>query len=140
MFAQAMIVHHKQEILISKMALKQGSNPVLKKIARRIINEQAPEIAQLLRWLPVHGMAGMAGMSMQGLLSQKELEQLKAARGKRFDGLYLVDITLHHQGAIAMATPLLNSKNLEVATLCKSIVATQRVEVVEFRRIMKKGK
>lgn len=39
-----------------------------------------------------------------------------------------------------MATPLLNPKNLEVATLCKSIVAAQRAEVVEFRRIIKTGK
>ena len=87
-----MTVQHRQVILISKIASKEGNNPVLEKIAQRIINEQAPEIAHLLRSLPVNGMAGMAGMSgisMQGLLSRKELEQLKAARGKRFDGLYM---------------------------------------------------
>ena len=97
-FSQAMTVQHRQVILISKIASKEGNNPALEKIAQRIINEQAPEIAQLLRSLPVNGMAGMAGMagmsgisgiSMQGLLSRKELEQLKAARGKRFDGLYM---------------------------------------------------
>ena len=88
-FSQAMTVQHRQVILISKIASKEGNNPVLEKIAQRIINEQAPEIAHLLRSLPVNGMAGMSGISMQGLLSRKELEQLKAARGKRFDGLYM---------------------------------------------------
>jgi uncharacterized protein (DUF305 family) len=65
---------------------------------------------------------------------------LKAARGKKFDGLYLVNMTMHHQGAIAMATPLIKSKNSEVAALCKSIISGQSAEISEMRRIMMTGK
>ena len=86
----------------------------------------------------------MMGMDMpahlQGVVSDSDLAKLKAARGKKFDGLYLVDMTLHHQGAIAMATPLMKSMNPEVAALAKSIVSGQTVEIKEMRRIVMTGK
>ena len=63
-----------------------------------------------------------------------------AAHGKRFDGLYLVDMTLHHQGAIAMARPLTHSSNPEVAALCKAIVSGQSAEIKQMRSIMMTGK
>lgn len=77
---------------------------------------------------------------MPGLLTTAELSTLQAARGKKFDGLYLVDMTMHHQGAISMAAPLTSSKNPEVAALCKSIVTGQNAEIKEMRRIMMTGK
>lgn len=138
-FAQMMITHHQQAVAISGWALKQGSNPSVKKFASRIIGEQSPEIAQMKKWIPAGEMMGM-GMTMQGLVDPADLAKLKVARGKKFDGLYLVDMTLHHQGAISMATPLLKSSNPEVAALCKSIVSAQSAEIKEMRRIMITGK
>lgn len=139
MFAQMMIPHHEQAVLISKWALKQSSNASVKKLAAKIIAEQSPEIAQMKKWISANAMLGM-DMPMQGMVSDTDLAKLKAARGKKFDGLYLVDMTLHHQGAISMATPMMKSKNSEVATLCKSIVAGQSAEIAEMRRIMVTGK
>ena len=139
MFAQMMIPHHKQAVLISQWALKQSSNASVKKLASKIIAEQSPEINQMNKWIPANSMMGM-DHGMPGVVSASDLVKLKAARGKKFDGLYLVDMTLHHQGAIAMATPLTKSKNPEVAALCKSIVAGQSAEITEMRRIMVTGK
>ena len=139
MFAQMMIPHHQQAVLISQWALKQGSNPPVKKLASRIISEQSPEIAQMKKWIPSTAMKGM-DMPMQGIVNPSDLAKLQAARGKKFDGLYLVDMTLHHQGAIAMTTPLMKSMNSEVAALCKSIVSGQSAEIKEMRRIMVTGK
>jgi uncharacterized protein (DUF305 family) len=139
MFAQMMVPHHQQAVLISKLALKQGSNAAVKKLAARIIGEQGPEIVQMKKWIPLNAMSGM-DMPMQGIVSAEDLAKLKAATGKKFDGLYLVDMTMHHKGAIAMATPLMKSKNAEVAALCKSIVSGQSAEIKEMRRIMVTGK
>lgn len=138
-FAQMMITHHQQAVLISRWALKQGNNSALKKLASRIVGQQSSEIQQMKKWIPSNESMGME-MTMQGIVDPTDLAMLKAARGKKFDGLYLVDMTLHHQGAIAMATPLLKSTNPEVATLCKSIVSTQKVEIEQMRRIMVTGK
>jgi len=139
MFAQMMIPHHEQAVLISQWALKQGNNPAVKKLASRIISEQSPEVAQMKKWIPANAMMGMH-TDMQGIVSPTDLAKLKAASGKKFDGLYLVDMTLHHQGAIAMARPLMKSMNQEVAALCKSIVSGQTAEIKEMRRIMMTGK
>jgi uncharacterized protein (DUF305 family) len=139
MFAQMMIPHHQQAVLISKLALKQSSNLAVKKIAAKIIAEQGPEILRMRRWIPSDEMMAM-GHSMQGIVSPSDLAKLRAARGKKFDGLYLVDMTLHHQRAIAMATPLMKSMNPEVAALSKSIVSGQTAEIKEMRRIVMTGK
>ena len=139
MFAEMMVPHHQQAILISKLALKQSSNSSVKNLAAKIISEQNPEVLQMQSWIPTDGMMGM-DHPMQGMVSSLDLTKLKAARGKKFDGLYLVDMTLHHQGAIAMATPLMKSKNPEVAALAKSIVNGQTAEIKEMRRIMMTGK
>ena len=140
-FAEMMIPHHQQAVLISKWALKQGSNAAVKKLAARIISEQTPEVAQMKKWEPMNAMSGMQmGMSMPGIVSGADLSKLKAATGKKFDGLYLVAMTLHHQGAIAMAKPLIASKNSEVSALARAIVSGQRAEITEMRRIMVTGK
>ena len=139
MFAQMMVPNHKQAVLISQWSLKQSSNASVKTLAAKIIAEQNPEIAQMQKWIPADGMMGME-MHMQGIVSASDLAKLKAARGKKFDGLYLVVITLHHQGAIAMATPLIKSMNPEVAALSKAIVTGQTAEINDMRRIMMTGK
>jgi uncharacterized protein (DUF305 family) len=143
MFAKMMIPHHQQAVLISQWEIKQGSNQAAKKLAAQIIAKQTPEISQLKKWIPGGAMRGMdmpQPMPMEGILSDSDLAVLKTAHGKKFDGLYLVDMTLHHQGAIAMAVPLARSKNREVATLCKGIIRAQRLEIAAMRRIMLTGK
>jgi uncharacterized protein (DUF305 family) len=140
MFAQMMISHHQQAVLISQWAIKQGENAAVKKLAARIIAEQRPEIAQMKTWIPADLMGVMHHMSMQGMVSAADLSKLKVAKGKKFDGLYLVAMTGHHQGAIAMAQPLTASKNSEVKSLAKAIVAGQSREITEMHRIMVTGK
>ena len=140
-FAEMMIPHHQQAVLISKLALKQGSNAAVKKLAARIISEQTPEVAQMKKWEPKNAMSGMQmAISMPGIVSRADLSKLKAATGKKFDGLYLVAMTLHHRGAIAMARALIASKNSEVSALAKAIVSGQRAEITEMHRIMVTGK
>jgi uncharacterized protein (DUF305 family) len=138
-FAQMMIPHHTQALLISQWELTQGSNPATKKLAARIIAEQSPEIAQMKKWLPASKMKEMA-MPMPGIVSDADLAKMRAATGKKFDGLYLVNMTMHHQGAIAMAQAMLTSKNPEVLALCKAIISGQKAEIAQMSRIMKTGK
>ncbi len=137
--AQMMIPHHQQALLISQWELKQGSNSATKKLATKIIAEQSPEIAQMTKWLPSTEMMHMS-INMPGIVSETDLAKMRAATGKKFDGLYLVNMTMHHQGAIAMAQAMLNSKNPEVLALCKAIISGQKAEIAQMRRIMTTGK
>ena len=51
MFAQGMIPHHQQAVEMSKIALKNGASPEVKKLARGIISAQGKEMTQLNYWL-----------------------------------------------------------------------------------------
>ncbi|MFH9830811.1 DUF305 domain-containing protein [Streptomyces sp. NPDC017201] len=56
----------------------------------------------------MHGMAGMDGMDrdgalMPGMATRTELGQLRAARGKQAEILFLQLMTDHHKGGVAMA-------------------------------------
>lgn len=46
-----------------------------------------------------HGHTAMAGM-----LTEKEMDRLRAARGKAFDELFLRGMIAHHAGAVEMAS------------------------------------
>ena len=50
-FAQIMRVHHKQAVAMAKEQLASGKSAEMKTFARRVVDEQAREIAQLELWL-----------------------------------------------------------------------------------------
>ena len=137
MFAQMMIPHHHQAVLISQWELKQGLSPEVKKLASKIIKEQSPEINQMMKWAESSMSMGHMG-PMSGMVSQKNLQLLKSSKGKKFDLLYLRDMTSHHLGAISAAKPFIHDSNTEVASLCKSIVRNQQAEINEIKVLVSK--
>nr|WP_297352957.1 DUF305 domain-containing protein [uncultured Caldimonas sp.] len=50
-FAKMMRVHHQQAVDMAEVELKHGRSPELKAMARKIIEDQRKEIAQLDKWL-----------------------------------------------------------------------------------------
>ena len=135
MFAEMMIPHHQQAILISDLALENSTNPKILDLANRIKSAQAPEIEQMKSWPEVDTSSHMGHM-MSGMLSENELAELRAARGADFDRLFLLGMIKHHEGAIDMAEMVSDSNNLEVATLAKAIIAAQRGEIEEMQALL----
>jgi uncharacterized protein (DUF305 family) len=123
-FMSAMIGHHAQAIVMSRWAADHDASPSVRNLAERIINAQQDEITTMQRWLldrrqPVPDakpgpmkmvMNGMEHeMLMPGMLTDDQLAQLNAARGKEFDRLFLTFMIQHHRGATAMVRDLLSS-------------------------------
>jgi len=50
-FAMMMRSHHQQAIDMAKVEAEQGKSPELKAMARKIVDDQQKEIAQLDKWL-----------------------------------------------------------------------------------------
>ena len=140
MFAQMMIPHHEQAVLISTWAETRAFNPEVKDLALQIKQEQAPEIEQMKSWLP----AGYEpapeghGMEMSGMLDAGQLEELEAASGSEFDRLFLQGMIAHHQGAIQMASMLNDSTNEEAIALRDSIVSSQSAEINHMQVLLTK--
>ena len=120
-FMSGMIHHHAQAIVMARWAPTHGASPAVQRLCDRIINAQQDEILTMQSWLrdrrqPVPdatatgmkmNMGGMEHeMLMPGMLTDEQMKQLDAARGRDFDKLFLRGMIQHHQGAITMVQQL----------------------------------
>lgn len=137
MFAEMMIPHHEQAIVMSDLALSKSSNPEILKLAQEIKDAQNPEIELMSNWAGVDASTHM-GHTMMGMLSDEEIDELKVANGSTFDRLFLEGMIKHHEGAIDMAGMIDDSSNTEVAQLGKNIISTQRAEIALMKELLAK--
>jgi uncharacterized protein (DUF305 family) len=72
------------------------------------------------------------------MLSEGEISDLRDAKGNRFDLLFLKGMIKHHEGAIAMAQVVMNSKNKAVADLAASIINVQELEISTIKELLLK--
>jgi len=136
MFAEMMIPHHEQAIVMSDLALSNTNNPEILKLAQEIKDAQNPEIELMSSWEGVDASTHM-GHTMMGMLSDEEIDGLRAASGSTFDRLFLEGMIKHHEGAIDMTSMIDNSSNPEVAKLGKNIISTQRAEIELMKQLLK---
>lgn len=123
-FMSGMIGHHAQAIVMAGWAQSHGASPAVQTLAERIINAQRDEIKTMQTWLRDRGKpvpdASPRGMTMvmngvehemlmPGMLTDEQMQQLDAARGKEFDRLFLTDMIQHHTGAVQMVKELFDS-------------------------------
>lgn len=137
MFAQMMIPHHQQAIDMATIALQKSTNPEIKNLAQQIRSEQTTEISTMQSWLTKAGQTegdSMGNMGM-GMLSDEEMRQLRLNTGVQFDALFLQGMLKHHQGAIQMANPVLESDNKEVRDFATNITETQKREIVIMKQL-----
>jgi uncharacterized protein (DUF305 family) len=79
-----------------------------------------------------------SGHLMDGMLSEGEISDLRDAKGNKFDLLFLRGMIKHHEGAIAMAQVVMNSKNKAVADLAASIINAQELEISTIKELLLK--
>lgn len=137
-FAEMMIPHHEQAIEMSEIALLNTTNPAVLQLAQEIKAAQSPEINLMKSWDGVKA-STHAGHMMDGMLSDSELSELREAKGKAFDVLFLNGMIKHHEGAIAMAQAVMNSKNKAVADLAASIINAQEIEISLMKKLLLKN-
>ncbi len=140
MFAQMMIPHHQQAIEMSELVADRTDNPEINALALEIIAAQDPEISLMQTWIDEFGDAGMdhAGHSMGGMLTESELEALRAASGVEFEKLYLSGMIKHHEGAIDMADMLSNSNYPAAQKLRADIIETQTAEIELMKKLLER--
>lgn len=158
-FMQGMIMHHAQAIEMTALIDSRTTNAELRLLGARISHSQAEEINFMRRWLTARGrsvempkVAGMdmanmnmpgmgqpsAMMLMPGMLTPKQMEALKNAKGKEFDRLFLEGMIQHHGGALTMVKDLFDSpgagQDSEIFGFATDVDTGQRAEI----RIMQK--
>ena len=77
---------------------------------------------------------------MPGILTEEELDALRAARGARFDRLFLESMIRHHQGAVIMIETLLTrgegGQEPQVFQMAQNMDADQRVEISRMTTLL----
>jgi uncharacterized protein (DUF305 family) len=137
-FLQGMIAHHAQAIEMSRLAESRGADSRLLRFARKIDQSQESEIRMMQGWLVDHGQAipdsaSYRTITMPGMLTAAEMQQLAAARGREFDRLFLELMIKHHEGAIGMVADLLASpgaaQDVDVNVFATDVEIVQTAEI-----------
>lgn len=140
MFAQMMIPHHQQAIVMAKQAATKASSPQVKKLAAQIEQAQDPEIQKMTGWLKSWGASvpSPGGMQMgDGMMSEQDMTKLGKLSGKQFDKAFLQMMIKHHQGAVTMAeTEQASGSSAEAKALADSIVTSQSAEITTMQHLL----
>lgn len=159
-FARDMAVHHQQAVELSFIVRDRTDDEEVRRLAYDVINTQANQRGMLLGWLDVwglpkssqqpymswmdHDMSGMEGMKgmkgmdykphdgslMPGMATNRQMDQLRQAKGKAAEILYLQLLTAHHKGGIAMSESAAGmAKTEEVRRLAQGMVEGQQAEI-----------
>ncbi|MGA6157202.1 DUF305 domain-containing protein [Stenotrophomonas sp. NPDC087984] len=163
-FAQMMIPHHEQAVEMSKLADERAEDAKIKTLAGDIEKAQDPEIKKMESWLKAwgkpesgssmpgmdhgsdssmpgmdHGSGSSDNSGMPGIMSDKDMKELKAAKGTDFDKMFAQMMIDHHNGAIDMAKDeQKNGKNATAKKLADDVVKNQTSEVKQFQGILDK--
>ena len=144
-FMQGMIAHHAQAIVMSRMAESHGANPQVMKLSNKIDQSQVPEIRIMQSWLTRNKQyapdtSSWHHMTMPGMLTAAQLNELDAARGVDFDRAYLRLMIQHHAGALKMVDDLFNSslagQEVDVNVFANDVVTAQTVEIGIMQKLL----
>jgi uncharacterized protein (DUF305 family) len=143
MFTTMMIGHHQQAIdMVDLLLAKKGVDAGVVALAERIKAAQAPEISQMESWLSSWGLplhTDMDGMNHgdTGMMSDADMQTLEQASGSAAGRIFLEQMIQHHEGAIAMAQPVITGGADEaVISLVETIISSQTAEIAEMRALL----
>jgi uncharacterized protein (DUF305 family) len=145
-FMQGMIMHHAQAVEMTALMESHTENKDLRLLGARISHSQSEEIKFMMRWLEARGeptslpMQDMPGMDMSkqpmlmpGMLTAKQMEALKKAKGAEFDQLFLTGMIQHHNGALIMVKDLFDTagsgQDAELFNFATDVDSGQRAEI-----------
>jgi uncharacterized protein (DUF305 family) len=145
-FMQGMIMHHAQAVEMTALIDSHTENKDLRSLGARISHSQSDEMKFMKRWLtargeevsmPMHDMPGMDmskhEMLMPGMLTAKQMDALKNAKGPEFDQLFLRGMIQHHNGALTMVKDLFDTagagQDAELYNFATEVDTGQRAEI-----------
>ena len=158
-FMQGMIMHHSQAVEMVALMQDHTRNPLLLELGQRISISQGDEILFMKRWLTFYNKPieddSMAGMDMSkpmdmdmplmpGMLSPKQMDALRKARGAEFDHLFLTGMIQHHTGALTMVKDLFDTpgsgQESQLFDFTADVDVTQRGEIATMQNMLAQEK
>jgi uncharacterized protein (DUF305 family) len=159
-FMQGMIVHHAQAVEMTALIDSHTTNKELRLLGARISHSQSEEMKFMKHWLAAKGepasepMADMSGMHMPGMdmsshhlmpgmLTAKQMEALRQAKGADFDHLFLTGMIQHHNGALIMVKELFDTagagQDAVLFNFATDVDSGQRAEIRIMQHLLETG-
>lgn len=161
-FMQGMIMHHAQAVEMTDLIAERTQNRDIHLLGERISKSQSDEMAFMVRWLQARGQSTEMKMAsgdshsphahgghqapthqMPGMLSPKQMDELKAAKGADFDLLFLKGMIQHHEGALVMVKDLHDSpgtaQDAELFNFASDVDSGQRAEIKTMQNLLGKN-
>jgi uncharacterized protein (DUF305 family) len=156
-FAQDMVVHHQQAVLMGAYTRQHAESDAVRSLAGAIDSAQQREIGQMVGWLQSWGVpvesdgrpmswmgSGMAHEgheghprgSMPGMASPAEMDQLVNLTGPELDRQFLKLMTRHHEGGLPMAKYAATHARMSyVRDAARTMVSDQQREIDLMRTL-----
>ena len=148
-FASDMLQHHAQALAMVDLTRGRTLGPEVKALTEQIQAAQTPEIETFTKWLTAwgekvpetvrdhanadHDMGSMdmgSDSDMPGMMSSKEMEDLKDASDSEFSNMWLTMMIKHHEGAVEMAkTETEKGRYKPALDLAENISTSQSKEI-----------
>jgi uncharacterized protein (DUF305 family) len=158
-FAQDMMVHHQQAVLMAAYAREHAGSDEVRALAGAIDSAQQREIGQLTGWLqswgkplqsdrppmawmtdevPGHAHGDVGAGSMPGMASPAEMDRLVNLTGKRLDVQFLRLMIRHHQGGLPMAKDAAShARTGYVRTAARTMIQDQQREIDQMQTLLR---
>lgn len=145
-FAQNMIPHHQQAVVLAAMVPAHTANTALRAMATRIGADQRAEIRTLTGLLTEWGVpadptgvpaSNGAGMAMAGMVDQATLQRLGSLDDDAFDTLWVTSMIGHHRGAIVMAQDeIAHGHSVDAIHVAALIITAQQREIATMTHLI----
>lgn len=141
-FMTMMIPHHAQAVEMTALVDERAHSKQLTRFAERMHLAQEAEIDAMGDWLAERDLPvpeGAGDELMPGMLTDGEMETLRAAEGKEFDRLFLEGMIDHHEGALDMCDAAqAEGIDLDAQQMVTHIASSQAGEISRMEDLLKK--
>jgi uncharacterized protein (DUF305 family) len=155
-FMQGMIHHHAQAIEMVELLKTRTQRKDMKLLGLKIEVSQNDEMKMMRTWLSDRGeevpmdhghghmmmmTAGTAMPPMPGMLTEKQMAALAAAKGPAFDKLFLEGMIQHHIGALTMVQDLFSTPGAAQESIifdfATHVDADQRMDISRMQGMLR---
>lgn len=132
-FMRLMIGHHESAIRAAEMIPSKTSRPELVTLGNNIVTSQKSEVASMRGWL--NSWYGIANPTIDPSAGEPEMmAAMMAMNVADYEQSFLGMMTMHHQGASAMAGLVAGrTTRPELLTLANDIITAQKAEIAQMR-------
>jgi uncharacterized protein (DUF305 family) len=141
-FAAMMKTHHMGALEMAQLEVAQGTDPELKKMAQKMIDEQQKEIAELNTFLSGHDAHGGGNAFYKEVMSQMNNMKMDMNHAGSIDMQFAQMMIPHHQGAIDMSKAYIKAGAHEekLKSMANKLIADQQKEINDLKTWLDKNK